>query len=426
MLELFKFKSKNNGVTKLNNNGQEKGIIRHYPSATKEWFNSIYTYNKNALKLLPVADNVVVNLLRSYFNMYSSLLEKRIKAPRMRTWKRRLSSRKIWVSKAELKHTSGKVTITLYIFNRQNTYYVKKLNNMFSIKRIFKFFTKTLKPTTQSYLENVRSQYSTLFSTILEGKLVKAYEVTSIKNFIIEGLKKEILLMYYLQSIALNKLKFTSAYISPLKALLSKFYGKKVVLNLVTLKNYYLNSDILTQILIDKTRNRKNRVIKVLKASIVNIDTPRLNPKLIIRESTKYVGKQNLLITDSINLNNSGDVLNRVINNNFIKHEINKEKNNKLNIFKTNKEENILNSLKNKAVSGVRLEASGRLTKRITAARAVFKVKYVGTLKNVDASYKGLSSVILRGNIKSNIQHTKLNSKTRIGSFGLKGWVSSI
>jgi hypothetical protein len=43
----------------------------------------------------------------------------------------------------------------------------------------------------------------------------------------------------------------------------------------------------------------------------------------------------------------------------------------------------------------------------------------------MDSSYKGLSSVLLRGHVKSNLQFTKIKSKTRIGSFGLKGWVSS-
>jgi hypothetical protein len=32
--------------------------------------------------------------------------------------------------------------------------------------------------------------------------------------------------------------------------------------------------------------------------------------------------------------------------------------------------------------------------------------------------------VMLRGNLRSNLQYSKLKSKTRIGSFGIKGWVS--
>ena len=32
---------------------------------------------------------------------------------------------------------------------------------------------------------------------------------------------------------------------------------------------------------------------------------------------------------------------------------------------------------------------------------------------------------MLRGHVKSNLQYTIINSKTRNGAFGLKGWVSS-
>ena len=81
----------------------------------------------------------------------------------------------------------------------------------------------------------------------------------------------------------------------------------------------------------------------------------------------------------------------------------------------------ILDSLKYKDLNGLRLETKGRLSKRRTASKSVFKLLYKGSLKNIDSSYKGLSTIILRGYVKSNIQFTKLSSKTRNGSFGLKG-----
>lgn len=84
-------------------------------------------------------------------------------------------------------------------------------------------------------------------------------------------------------------------------------------------------------------------------------------------------------------------------------------------------EKNVFNSLKHKKINGIRLEASGRLTKRLTASRAIFKFKYKGDIKNRDSSYKRLSTVLLKGHMKSNIQYTIINSKTRNGSFGLKG-----
>ena len=81
----------------------------------------------------------------------------------------------------------------------------------------------------------------------------------------------------------------------------------------------------------------------------------------------------------------------------------------------------VLDSINNKSITGIRLEATGRLTRRYVAARSIHKLRYKGNLKNLDSSYKGFSSVLLRGHAKSNVQYTKLKSKRKIGSFGLKG-----
>ena len=81
--------------------------------------------------------------------------------------------------------------------------------------------------------------------------------------------------------------------------------------------------------------------------------------------------------------------------------------------------------LKHFRLGGVRLEAKGRLSKRFTASRSVFKLNWKGGLKNVDSSFKGLSTVMLRGNVKSNVDYSLLTSKKRIGAYGIKGWVSS-
>ena len=82
---------------------------------------------------------------------------------------------------------------------------------------------------------------------------------------------------------------------------------------------------------------------------------------------------------------------------------------------------NIINTMNQQVVSGVRFEAAGRLTRRLTAMRAIFKYRYEGSLKNIRSSFNNKSSTILRGFIKSNSQYTIINSKTRNGTFGLKG-----
>jgi hypothetical protein len=92
-----------------------------------------------------------------------------------------------------------------------------------------------------------------------------------------------------------------------------------------------------------------------------------------------------------------------------------------LNFDKKHLEKLILKNTKYKHVTGFRIEANGRLTRRYTASRSISKLRYKGNLLNIDSSYRGLSSVLLKGNLKSNLQVTKLKSKTRIGSFGIKG-----
>ncbi len=57
---------------------------------------------------------------------------------------------------------------------------------------------------------------------------------------------------------------------------------------------------------------------------------------------------------------------------------------------------NVIYNIKYKGVTGFRLEAKGRLSRRYTASRSVSKVRYKGNLLNIDSSYRGLSSVLLK------------------------------
>jgi hypothetical protein len=81
----------------------------------------------------------------------------------------------------------------------------------------------------------------------------------------------------------------------------------------------------------------------------------------------------------------------------------------------------ILYNIKYKSVSGVRLDLAGRLSRRFVASRSIYIKKYKGTLKNIESSYKGSSCSMIRGQLKSNIEYTKITSFVRIGSFGVKG-----
>jgi len=84
----------------------------------------------------------------------------------------------------------------------------------------------------------------------------------------------------------------------------------------------------------------------------------------------------------------------------------------------------IFNSINYKNMGGVRLEVSGRLSKRYRADRAIYKLRWKGGLKNIDSSVQGKSSVVFRGFRDSNVQYSWFKSKRRIGSFAVKGWLA--
>lgn len=88
--------------------------------------------------------------------------------------------------------------------------------------------------------------------------------------------------------------------------------------------------------------------------------------------------------------------------------------------YMRNRQKNVLKTIKNVDVSGIRIEVAGRLSRRTSSGKSIFKLRYKGNIKDMNSSYKGLSSVTLRGFAKSNLQHTKVTSFTRIGSYGIK------
>ena len=76
--------------------------------------------------------------------------------------------------------------------------------------------------------------------------------------------------------------------------------------------------------------------------------------------------------------------------------------------------------MKQKIISGIRLQGTGKLAKRLTASRSMSKVKYMGSLKNINSSYENISTVMLRGFAKSNLQYANMNNHNSNGSFGVK------
>lgn len=154
---------------------------------------------------------------------------------------------------------------------------------------------------------------------------------------------------------------------------------------------------------------KKRKLLRYLKSSIrkTKINKINLNPLYKF-----YINKNNLKSSNNDNL----DKTNNLLYDLFLQ---NKSKFNNLKKI-------VLNNIQYKKVSGIRLQIGGRLTRRYTASRSISKLRYKGSLVNINSSLKGSSSALLRGSFRPNLEFTKLNSKTRIGSFGVKGWVSGV
>jgi hypothetical protein len=322
---------------------------------------------------------------------------------------RRLSVKRTLISTIELKHTSNKAIITLYIYNRHKIYILNKIDKLIKNELFIKKIN-SIKEKIHNIFHNVYINSNNIFKSNNNNNVLVRYENLYFKNIIKRSLLKVKLYIYYKQILLLNEYKFKDTYIIPIKILLEKIYKKKIEFNIISLKYYNLNSDIHLQILAMRLRNRNNRIYRVLNRSFLSIKLPSLH-ELILYISAPKNKVSDLHISNLSKkeaLNNSNDLLNNILFNNY-------------NLYLCKNDDNIiLHSIKNRIIGGIRIEAMGRLSKRLIAARTIFKYKYTGNLRNLNSSYLGISSAILRGNTRSNLDYIKLRSKTKIGSFGLK------
>jgi hypothetical protein len=483
-----KKKSDNNKVIPLNKVNNTLGPMRYFPPVSKEWSNSIYVYNNITLKTLSIANKNLSTLIKSYFNLYFSkkLLHNKLIPTRFR----RLFVSKIFTSKAELKHTSNKVLITLYVYNEERRILINRLNRIKAIlfpshvntsneaykeivslsslrkklnlikkegsyfflswledikkhligeiklekknlEAINKLRTKEEKVLEiQTLEENLQTILDIIFSSENDPTSHKHYEDIYINILNKTLLEKEMaIITYYKLLLSLNEYKFEDIFLSRLSPLISKIYNKKVEFNIVNLKAIYLNSDIFTQAIALKLKNRNNRLLKVLRSFLYMVKLPKVN---LLKERFARIDIKNIwvnrvknLTVNCLTINTKKDSINNLLTGLFTNSDFSKKlQGSGVNKGKTSLLDSVFLFLKNKSMAGVRLEAKGRLTRRFTASRSVFKVKWKGSLKNIDSSYRGLSSVMLRGHRKSNVEYSMVNSKTRNGAFGLKGWIS--
>jgi hypothetical protein len=355
------------------------------------------------------------------------------------------SVNKVYVSKPEIKYSIKEVIITVYIYNRERFYFLKKLSILNEIifnmlKRNETYNILESDETAKSLLAEKLREIDYPFKYIGNGTIPKflnsrslyidieknfnnyynifnnfkntsiltdtisiflklnsnKYIFNNIKKILYMNLKKVFMCKFYISIIYLNNYKFNNNNMIELKNKLFKIYKKKININIINLKYLYLENTIFLDGLMNKLNDRKKKALRVIRKGLSLAKVVKLHP-LFFR--LKKVEK-----------NNSDIELNK----------INNKLNNLLFLLKKNKYINIISHLKNKHVSGLRIEAKGRLTKRLTASRAVYKLTYKGSLKNIYSSYNKLSTIMLRGLSKSNIEYVNTNSKNRNGSYGVK------
>jgi hypothetical protein len=282
------------------------------------------------------------------------------------------SLKRLFVSFPYIKHTNNNVNLLLFIFNKNKTALknkISKLNTLILKKKLMVFNNTNL------------FQIST------------NVDIFNFKNNIVRLIKYKkisyILKRNFLANIYLNKFKFNKLNLINLKNIIYKIYVKKVNINIINIKYLYLENNILVDALTRKLNDRKKRVLRVLKKTL------------------KLVKLATFIDYEKLSVN------------------INKYMFNILNINKKNVYKEIINNLNNKHIVGMFLEAKGRLTRRMTASRAVYKLKYKGNMKDANLNLDSKFTILKRGYIKSNIVYSTNNSYNKNGSFGVSSKVNT-
>nr|YP_009750556.1 ribosomal protein S3 [Akanthomyces lecanii]QIJ60561.1 ribosomal protein S3 [Akanthomyces lecanii] len=422
----------------LNNKIADIRKTKYLPSFSKEWKDTIYSYNKNTMKNIPSHHLNINKIIQSYFNLYFSTNKnnqnKRFISPgKYITMKRRRNLlRKIYVSNPDIKYTNNKAIITLFTLNRERNYLLKKY-----IKTNKKIQSYLMQRYLFLYKNNIMNLYNILCAShnyknkhisyfllrnknkFIQYKLKYLSKFLLLKNLYLKRVWSQIIktfikrhlifLRKYELLYSLNQLKFNKlTLLNKLSLLLNKILGKKIEYNIINLKSIIFNSDLFTQAITLKFQKRKSFNYKKNILSILGrVNFPYFKDVVgsAYNESTNYI----------LNKYKDGKILSYVNNHQNLDNFINKIHN------ATNKNihKEIFNSIQYKNIEGIRIETNGRLTKRYRADRAVHYRKWKGGLQKTS-----LNSTLFRGNVNPNISYSIVNNTRRVGSFAIRGWIS--
>lgn len=399
-----------------------------------------------------------MTLLKSYYNMQVN--HKLLNVKRRVSRFRRLSPRKVFVGKGDLKHTNSKVIITLYLYNTEKVYLIRELKKQFKYLFLARFpiiiaYSKDRNDekiisynrpfTLQEFLDSPRESkvrykryplkivkniltYREIYFSTIESSIVKLtdylaviieyykYLTVLVEKKLISKEEKSLIFINKVPSfnfintypkfgdniniarwnylkklrrffylLRINIAKSDPKLLTKLAYIVKNMYNKEVEFNVVELNKMHLNSDIFTQAIALKLKNRKNRLFRVLRSSLSRVNLPNVN-----RTSERYYDfNRNDLLVNNIRNSYISSMIDNKVNNRDSLNEL------LLGLFTSSEdleleylskkssgikipvslETYVLKSLKHLKLAGVRLEAKGRLTKRFTASKSVFKMR---------------------------------------------------
>ena len=180
-----------------------------------------------------------------------------------------MSFKKIFVSKAEIKHTNSKAIVTIYIYNKEKLILLEKIWKLSELLVKFMILltdkNKLVKFISLPWIINQDLINNSSILWRLANYKVRD-DFIKVDNFLYIRIKRLANNLYkilttirrYRLRLSLNRYKLEEQLLYKLSQLISKYYGKKVELNIVNLNSIAYNGDIFTEILTSKIKKEKN------------------------------------------------------------------------------------------------------------------------------------------------------------------------
>jgi hypothetical protein len=274
---------------------------------------------------------------------------------------------------------------------------IKRVLKKSFFKEIFKLFNLIAEPIKLAQHKNLNNDTSSRACSFF---------FNSFKSLLYQEL---ILIRRLKLKLNLNKYKFEEKFLYKLSKLISRFYNKKVEFNIINLKHYSLNIDMLMQILTRRIAQAKNANSIIRMKEISNKAYKSHTPIRTINKNLGFSPKHvnlNLTVNRFKNLNlhsiirgipeNLDNILKDIYYNivfnsratildfasgstkiisarlaskvtkNYTTDGAGRATKNYTDIYNT-----ILNSIKYKTIRGIRLKVKGRLTRRYRADKSI-------------------------------------------------------